>query len=525
MKGLVAFVLLQQLVSSTSTVTDYHAALAHFKSQFGEDEEGMQTQSKSICARYPTWPFPARKHDTIQTAFYISSLETIDTSSKIISGTFATLTYWEAPLLACSHWQEAEPSSTCASIGGSSPTTCFLHPPLYSPKNWSRAIFAQGGDAAPIGCDTGYDEGLEGVDQAFSVKSFKEQFWTPKPFPLKVVSSKDIPGESFSVMLPNSSQSTCQLTPRVLHYEVRKLVVKQTFNLSQYPFDSQELEIVLQPAPLERYPAFQYVKDINDSCVNFKFSTSLFNEKLHGTKAGDFVIERISSFSRIATKSSMSFSEVILSIRCTRIYDQLVWTYMVSGGIVWICSWLLLFVQAYIPPAVAGTVVAQTVLILITSGQLSSILNHLPPGTESVYLSSAMTGSLICQIFQLVFHLTRQALVVDKRHFTLDSLTRWFRGLFLAQFLWAEEIIILYYFYIDTTPSIVLLILAIVSTIAVMLHFYRSYPFHNDNEESKLKAAAEGAEFEQSILETTTEEGAVNAGGTSNSHGDARQCC
>ena len=35
------------------------------------------------------------------------------------------------------------------------------------------------------------------------------------------------------------------------------------------------------------------------------------------------------------------------------------WTYLLSGLIVWFCSWLLLFTHASIPPAVAGTVVAQ----------------------------------------------------------------------------------------------------------------------------------------------------------------------
>ena len=124
-----------------------------------------------------------------------------------------------------------------------------------------------------------------------------------------------------------------------------------------------------------------------------------------------------------------------IQISVKREPGQIVWTYLLSGLIVWFCSWLLLFTHASIPPAVAGTVVAQVnvhtcthehtcgpvrpgpackawpgptqhvlqvVLVMVSSGQLSSILLQLPTGTTLVYLSTAISLSLFQQLVQLV---------------------------------------------------------------------------------------------------------------------------
>ena len=129
-----------------------------------------------------------------------------------------------------------------------------------------------------------------------------------------------------------------------------------------------------------------------------------------------------------------------------RIYGQQVWTYLVSSAIVWFCSWLLLFVSTSIPPAIAGGVIAQVVLVMITVSSLTAVMRELPPMSEVVYASSTITGALFLQLLLLLFHLVRMSAVAGKMAATTEFLTVCAKIFFLCAFFWVQGIVIWSYF-------------------------------------------------------------------------------
>merc|ERR1739848_766758 len=135
---------------------------------------------------------------------------------------------------------------------------------------------------------------------------------------------------------------------------------------------------------------------------------------------------------------------------------------------------MLFFVNTNIPPAVAGVVIAQVVLIMVTNNINSAILGHLPAGANSCFLSSFVPGSLSCQMVQLVAHMCRMHMIHHQVPTQLRFITVGSRMFFTWLFILVEGVACAVFHESDPTTYI-LLSLAGLGAILVPARLYCKY--------------------------------------------------
>jgi len=470
------------------------AGMAHAQSTI---QMSPTLAAKNLCN-------PSLNHTTIRTLFSIKSIDAIDTKAKTFEATFNPFFLWTMPLAGCSTWgtsaqmtsdeceaylptgcDPASHTSTCSvgiqQVGPSS--ACYLHPSGTTPQSWQSSISFQNGKAAPIACNSEATGPLQ-------IQSFKEQFWYPKPKVFKALAHYTrILSENFRVQVaPNAKVNLCGRDPYAWYTKTMQVTTKQTFDLTKYPFDVQNFQINLYSPDSEPPPYFKYRKfppntagpsqeerlELLQCATGSVFTTIPNTEELNA----DFVGSTVSGFTILAVTSASAQTTtatgVGLNVIARRIASQLVWTYIVPAVVVWFCSWLLLFVQTSIPPALAGTVTAQVVLLLITVNQQVAVIHGLPAGTNTVYLTGCLQTSMFQQIAQLVYHLVRMAVVVAKQEVWLDYFTKMGIWVFMTTFLVSQGAVLWSYFGLDDGWCIFFLVMSIVSTIAtaIRLGFY-----------------------------------------------------
>lgn len=242
---------------------------------------------------------------------------------------------------------------------------------------------------------------------------------------------------------------------------------------------------------------FEYTNDICDPCIGefqkgkfsfFCLRSNELNSDLTGKAVSGFKITGFGTGSgRSLSKAGVSTS-VYITIHVKRQPETYITAYIGSGLIVWLCSWLLFFVSYGIPPAVAGAVIAQVVLVMITNNLQASIIKILPAGTSTCYLQSAITSTLALQMFQLTFHLARMGLVQSKLDSWLKFISITARWAFLFLFVLLEGICLISYFSFSDAPGwyVIFIILTIASFAMTAFSLYNRWKVLDPEEKEKI---------------------------------------
>jgi len=392
----------------------------------------------------------------VQVAFQIDDIVDIDTKGKTLQLNVREHIMWKDAQLACSSLTDyyVRDGDTCdwlpttVQAAQASNAPCYLHPPAVTPQAWGMFMADKKAMGEPIICSYEMSADLQ-------INTFKSQYWSPELIARKVVDKGVVNNEAITV-LPYNKEGE----PYILHERQYRVEVKTPFVLDAYPFDSQAIDIIWDPTATDTYPRIQYVDNIYNEEVRIKdpqtdlyvnginLTTSVLNSAIIGTTVSGFTINNIvastfqwSDDEHIGSEK-LTYQSYKLTLYITREPGSVFYSYGITGIIVWFCSWTMFFIATGNPPALAGVVVAQIVLIMITNNLSSQIIDELPAGTSTVFMEAYLYSFMLVQILQLCAHCLRQHLVTDKLPNKLRFYTIFNRYVFPALALIGETVVL-----------------------------------------------------------------------------------
>jgi len=415
----------------------------------------------------------------VKVFFEVERVQSIETHTQLANIHLRLYHLWNASWLACSPLDSMEYWSyeQCEASG----VDCFLHPPMVTPRQWRNAAADARQAAKLVPCNK---PGLM-EENSFSIQSFKDQFFRPVMHIIDEVSILQLPGEALSVRVPDETCASSRV--KVWYERSVKVTIKTKLDLNNFPFDSNYIYIQYIPGEAESFPEVSYglLKASPDPC--WPLDGRQLSSRAQGTKASAYQIGSIrSQLGQYVNVQRKSYTTVTTSIEITRQAAEIVWSVMIPVFLVWLCSFLLFWIEVRVPPAAAGAVIGQIVLILITSNQLSASISRLPSSLGTCYLTIYIAIIMFVQVLQLLAHLLRVIMVYQKLFGTLDLMTIIFRYTALSVQMIAQPISALSFFPDSTAWSISVLVLGVMVAILGVLHtrLYQKRLQKAENEDS-----------------------------------------
>jgi hypothetical protein len=468
------------------------------------------TADTTDTAGYMLLAREAQYNWTIQTQVRLLYMYELNTAAQYLTMGVQLLSLWNDTRLAC-----GAPGSSDDSRGWD-PTycadnPCFVHPPLVSPLTWARSF---GPTVRPVLCSGGSGTAPTNLLTQPSVdelEDLRKMFWNPSFQP----SGCDGGGGVTTLQCPSwgIAKSNTQLSAPILgaalpqggskdsgHVtlftaEQRLVTVDIAMDLEKYPFDTQIIKILFRPPTVSSteadvYTLHNYMHDPNVLIggvpvnANGDAGTNLVGTFVTGFKVTD-VSSEVAEFKAPLTNEDTPqvYLGILLTIKAQRVGSPLFWQYGVTSILIHILSWCLLFVDARVPPARASVIVAQVVLMIITSNLHISVRGKLPDAAGLCFMGVFILVSVFLQGINLATHVNRLWLATDALNKVegaqarLDTLTTTARIFSAGAWIIAEVCVILAYheFTAGLAAFIIFMVvlLSVVTTVSMALILWK----------------------------------------------------